>query len=89
MIGSRWGVIFLPLDMPSVDLTAKLVIEENSIEGLSTADAEEDIWAFNDKDQRWRNSVPDRGMELMMMILKNVAAKTTRSRAHNIIFEFF
>ncbi|KAJ7918567.1 hypothetical protein B0H13DRAFT_1869339 [Mycena leptocephala] len=43
------GGYFLPLDMPSVDLTAKLVIEENSIEGLLTADAEEDIWAFNDK----------------------------------------
>jgi hypothetical protein len=53
MIGSRWGVIFLLLEMPSVDLTAKLVIEENSIEGPSTADAEEDIWVFNDKGQRW------------------------------------
>jgi hypothetical protein len=47
------GALGIQVGGPSVDLTAKLVIEENSIEGLSTADAEEDIWAFNDKGQMW------------------------------------
>ncbi|KAJ7867592.1 hypothetical protein B0H13DRAFT_2351865 [Mycena leptocephala] len=37
----------------AINLTAKLVIEESLIEGLSTADAEEDIWVFNDKGQMW------------------------------------
>ncbi|KAF7372598.1 DDE superfamily protein [Mycena venus] len=37
----------------SRELSAKKVIEENPVEGLSTADAEEDVWAFNDEGRMW------------------------------------
>ncbi|KAJ7905213.1 hypothetical protein B0H13DRAFT_1881222 [Mycena leptocephala] len=37
----------------SRELSAKNVVEENPVEGLSTADAEEDIWVFNDNGEMW------------------------------------
>ncbi|KAF7333374.1 DDE superfamily protein [Mycena venus] len=37
----------------SRELSAKKVIEENPVDGLSTADAEEDVWAFNDEGRMW------------------------------------